>query len=380
MKNRKLLLILIIFFTNAIVAITQANMEKCEDAIQRIKEKEIVNNCMDLVGDLPRIKTYNAIAQLLNKVSLKRIDEIFDFGEADPLASKYMYNKKLYTNLEKYYLKQAYASLKKHSEFNLAFLDVLFAKISFINVMYFQISESGVFNNKTIELEKNFKSKSYIPHLKRYLNTNPNDKDVLFLLGLQGIKDTFVQNQNPMILYSKVVNQELFKYLKKSATLGFYKAKVALIKVSNWEKYTSQLTKTANSNNKNALYKLGMLNYNNYIDSQYKQQDYLEKAILNFNKAQLLGHKDALKTLISIYYRDKPNKSKYTELLKKSVNKFSDGYLYLGNLYWCNGDKSKAKEMYIKSKNKGGINATEANYSLEDLTKLKEPYNGCRFK
>lgn len=164
-----------------------------------------------------------------------------------------------------------------------------------------------------IDHEENLKSKIYIPHLEKYLQKNPNDKEVLYLLGMQGLKSTSPPKPypiNPNIWYSKVVNKGFYGYLKKSASLGFYRAKVALIPVSNWEKYLVQLNKAAKSNDKDALLKIGMQNYNSYFDGKYKEPKYLEQAIVNLDKAQLLGSEKALAALASIYYSAKPNKIK----------------------------------------------------------------------
>ena len=233
---------------------------------------------------------------------------------------------------------------------------------------------------KVLNVNKKLKSKIYVPYLKQYLQKHPKDEEALYLLGMQALKLTFPQNTNPKLTYRKVVNEELFKYLKKSDALNFYKAKEAMESVSNWQKYMVKLNKAANSNDTEALYKIGLQNYNRYIDNGFKEQEYLELAIINFEKAQVLGHENALAILAGIYFSAKPNKIKYTEYLEKSINLYGDGYYARGNLYWCNGDKIKAKEMYIKSSNKGGINSSEAELSLEDLTTLTEPFDGCGFK
>ncbi len=371
---------LLILIINSCIAASIKSVKGCENIFQNKHYNKIVNACINLSGDTNNILTYKAIAELLDKVSLKRIDKIFDFGDADPLYAKLAYNKKLYSNLEKYYLKKAYNSLKTNTDFKFAFIHLLYAKLAYINIVYFQYQEINIINSSILKKKDDFITNEYIPHLKIYLHKYPKDKEALYLMGKQGIQKIFPPKPEPMLLYNKVVNNELYNYLKRSASLGYLRAKMAMITVDNWQKYIAQLEIAGKSNNKEALYKLGMLHYNNYLETNFKNKNLLDEAIILFEKAQLLGHKAALLTLLSIYSRDKPNKQRYTKLLKLSVNKYKNGYLFLGNLYWCNGDKSKAEEMYVKEKNQGGLNATEANYALEDLTKLAKPYDGCLFK
>ena len=357
-----------------------SQLNDCKNAVELEVSKSIVKHCLTLEKDTKNREVLAITAELLQKISYNRINEIFGLGEDNSYLTEFKFNKKLYSTLEKHYLKDAFNRLNKYEDIHYAFIGMLYAKIAYINIMYFEMYESNVIDIESIEREKNLKSKIYVPYLKQYLQKHPKDEEALYLLGMQALKLTFPQNTNPKLTYRKVVNEELFKYLKKSDALNFYKAKEAMESVSNWQKYMVKLNKAANSNDTEALYKIGLQNYNRYIDNGFKEQEYLELAIINFEKAQVLGHENALAILAGIYFSAKPNKIKYTEYLEKSINLYGDGYYARGNLYWCNGDKIKAKEMYIKSSNKGGINSSEAELSLEDLTTLNEPFNGCGFK
>ncbi len=357
-----------------------SQLNDCKNAVELEVSKSIVKHCLTLEKDTKNREVLAITAELLQKISYNRINEIFGLGEDNSYLTEFKFNKKLYSTLEKHYLKDAFNRLNKYEDIHYAFIGMLYAKIAYINIMYFEMYESNVIDIESIEREKNLKSKIYVPYLKQYLQKHPKDEEALYLLGMQALKLTFPQNTNPKLTYRKVVNEELFKYLKKSDALNFYKAKEAMESVSNWQKYMVKLNKAANSNDTEALYKIGLQNYNRYIDNGFKEQEYLELAIINFEKAQVLGHENALAILAGIYFSAKPNKIKYTEYLEKSINLYGDGYYARGNLYWCNGDKIKAKEMYIKSSNKGGINSSEAELSLEDLTTLTEPFDGCGFK
>ena len=357
-----------------------SQLNDCKNAVELEVSKSIVKHCLTLEKDTKNREVLAITAELLQKISYNRINEIFGLGEDNSYLTEFKFNKKLYSTLGKHYLKDAFNRLNKYEDIHYAFIGMLYAKIAYINIMYFEMYESNVIDIESIEREKNLKSKIYVPYLKQYLQKHPKDEEALYLLGMQALKLTFPQNTNPKLTYRKVVNEELFKYLKKSDALNFYKAKEAMESVSNWQKYMVKLNKAANSNDTEALYKIGLQNYNRYIDNGFKEQEYLELAIINFEKAQVLGHENALAILAGIYFSAKPNKIKYTEYLEKSINLYGDGYYARGNLYWCNGDKIKAKEMYIKSSNKGGINSSEAELSLEDLTTLTEPFDGCGFK
>lgn len=48
----------------------------------------------------------------------------------------------------------------------------------------------------------------------------------------------------------------------------------------------------------------------------------------------------------------------------------------MADLYWCDGNKAKSKEMYILAKENGD---PFASYSLEDLKTRKLPVEGCLF-
>lgn len=294
--------------SNAEVTKRLTDFEKCKNSFSVENHKNIIKNCLHMTGKSTDVETYKVIAELFEQVNYERINSIFDYGEADPLIAKMLYNKKLYTSLEKYYLTQAFKNLELNSQMNTEFINLIYAKLS------------------------------------------------------------------------SITNSEYFDYLQKSADLGFYKSIMLLKSVEKWKKYKKKLRDTVDLNDKDSLYKIGMQQFNSYIDSNYKRTDLLDSAIVDFEKSQSLGHKGSLATLIAIYARNKQNKERYFALLKEEVSNYGIGYLLLGNYYWCNGNKVMAKEMFVKSKDKGGLNASEASYSLEDLNKLDAPYNGCLFK
>lgn len=374
------LFLLITMTLNARSDNNKSHLQECENAVEIEDTKSIVKHCLSLEGDSKNMELLAITAEILQKISYKRINEIFGLGEANPYLTEIKFNKKFYSTLEKHYLKDAFNRLKKHEDLQYAFIGLLYAKIAYINIKYIEMYESNVIDINSIKREDNLLTKIYIPYLEKYLQKNPNDKEVLYLLGMQGLQLTAPPNPNPRLFYRKIVNEEFYQYLKKSDSLNFYKAKEALEAVVNWQEYMVMLKKAANSNDIDALFKIGMQNYNRYLDNNPKELEHLEQAIINFDKAQMLGHEDALAILAGIYYSAKPNKTKYTEYLEKSNTLYGNGYYARGNLYWCNGDKIKAKEMYIKSSHKGGINSSEAELSLDELLTLTQPFDGCGFK
>jgi len=380
MKFISLISILITFIVNASPNLQLKTIQKCEEALKKQQQNKIVKTCLNLDSDSSDVQVYKIVAELFVKVPYKRINEIFGYTESDPLTSEMLYKKKLYSNIDKYYLTEAYDKLKVYSNFKIDFVSLVYAKIAYINIMYFQIREGGILNSNTLDLEKKLVSEIYIPHLEKYISSHSNDKEVLYLLGIQGVDSAFPLNSKSYNQYFKIINFKYFKYLEESANLGFYKAINALNQVENWNKYLKNQRRYADKNDKEALYELGMQNFYNYIENGNKDLDSLEKAISDLDKSQFLGHKEALSTLINIYARYKPNKEKYTTFLKKIVVEHGEGFLPLGNVYWCNGDKVKAKEMYLKAKAKGGILVTEAEYFLQDLNKLDKPYDGCIYE
>ncbi len=176
-------LTLLVLFTNISIAGSIKNIKDCENVFKEKQYNKIILNCINLSGESNDILTYKTVAQLLDKVSLKKIDQIFDYGDATPIYSQLVYNKKLYSNIEKHYLKKAYGNLKRHTNTKFEFVDLLYAKVAYINVVYFQYRESKVINSSTIKKKEDFITNEYIPHLKRYIQKYPKDKEVLYLLG-----------------------------------------------------------------------------------------------------------------------------------------------------------------------------------------------------
>jgi len=377
MKFIRLAPVLFTFTMNIGYAKTLESFKKCETSFQKKQYNKIVKNCLNLEEDSQKAQLFKATAEILDKITYDRIESIFDYGEADPLMAKIYYKKKLYTNLEKHYLQEAFNKLKGHSEIKTEFISLLYAKIAYINIMYFQISEGGVSSSKTWEQENEFKSKIYYPNLEKYIQANPNDKEALYLLGVEGLRPEYPVKNTSQDTYSNVINKKYFGYLNRSAELGFYKSKKALAAVENWVSYTKKLRKIAESGDKVALFKIAEKQYDTYLDSNKQRSDLLDKAIIDFDKSQALGHRYSLVMLINIYRYDKPNKRRYSELLQKYVNIYDAGFMERGDLYWCDGNKEKAKEMYVLAQEKGD---PFASYSLEDLKTKKLPIEGCVFK
>lgn len=110
------LIVLIVFTLTAHSANTNSDLKKCESAIEIKDDKSIVKYCISLEKNSQKAELFVIVAELFQNISYSRLNEIFDYGEADQNFVGIYNKKKSYSALEKSHLKKAFGRLKKQDD------------------------------------------------------------------------------------------------------------------------------------------------------------------------------------------------------------------------------------------------------------------------
>ncbi|MFK8012716.1 MAG: hypothetical protein AB8B80_11780 [Marinicellaceae bacterium] len=307
------------------------------------------------------------LSELFMEISYDRLNHLFYNGSTNyELVS----GGKLFKGNEESFLKNHYKKLKVFALNSYPTAQLLSAKIFYINDLSSRKRDVEEFTVNKFKEHKLQMKENYSDMLESYLEARPDDVEVLFLLGKQGLKGEY-RGFRPDEMNFSVINDKYYSYLLKSAELNHPHAQEFIDGVERWKRHLEKEKNQADNNNTESLYSIGLRFY-------YKKNDNLEslkQAIKYFKKAAELDHINSLLMLRAIYSRDIIDETKYLETLVKLVSlNHDDSMIVLGDYYLCKNEKEKAKMLYIKAKS---MNSPLAQVALDDLRIDGEPSNGC---
>ncbi len=350
--------------------VTQKN---CQQWYDRGQHSQVISQCEQLASKSIEMAYIHFASLMFMEVSKDRINYIFHNGKKfGSTMYKSQMSKPLYTNLEKYYLRQYFEKLKSFADKGVAQAQMLTAKALYINLFIFKQDEKGWSSSETYREEKEGIDQYYLPNLKKYLLHYPEHAETLFLLGEQGVQVESTLSNGSYKRYYSVIDEELYQHLIHSYELGYGEASEYIEGVENWNRHLSSLTQNAKSSDSESLFKLGIHAFHGIEHGQSTK----EEAINHFKQAATLGHLEALQWLNSIYGMSASTKEKYMSTLQQLVERNdSKAMIRLGDIYFCNKQTDDAKAMYDKAKT---LKDPLAKYSLDDLLHGTEPSSGCR--
>lgn len=357
-------------------AITSQNTDEsaflaCYDSFKKAKYNKAIKKCEKVENKNKKIESILFISKFFLEVTPERLDHILYNGmDHGYLSYEHLYNKALYTNAEKQVIKSYFNQMKLYADSGDAFAQLLTAKIFYINELIIKPHIEKISTSETEENQEIAKQVDYYPYLEKYLESSPNDIEVLFLLGREGVEST-----SPLKIstkrYYKIINQGYFELLLKSAEMGHISAADLIKSVQNWDKYLKELESSVELNNSDAVFELGLLQ----LQQSKVNPGLLDEAVKNFETAGNAENKNALNQLLYIYSFKKPSKDSYVEILKKLIIlNNTKAMVMMGDFYLCQGQNDMAIKLYQKAEDLGDY---LAQYAIEDMKADGVPSAGC---
>ena len=363
------IIILCVTLTVTYSSVFAATQAACLEMFEDGEYSKVINACEKLKKDSTDLGFAVLASQLFSQVSEEKIDQIFYSGIDTGIDGYYSKNgEPTYTNLEKYYIREYFSEMAALAEKGHSQARALTAKMHFIDSLIFSRSRYSGLNGKKA---KDFQM-YYIKNLEHLLKENPNDVEILFLLGQQGVKLQMVQGDWRTIYY-QIVDQEYYTFLKKAEEMGDPRAYYINQGVKRWNDHVGHLEKKASTNNTAALRELGY----SLLHDGATTADY-EQAIKLLEQAAQQGDVPSLMALASLYKRNMKNETKYVSTLQRAVKlNNTQAMIDLGDYYFCKKLKAKAKMLYQQA-----IEAGEplAETALQGLQHDSEPIYGCVWK
>jgi tetratricopeptide (TPR) repeat protein len=342
-------------------------IDDCGKLFDQDQYKEVIKTCAIREAESQELQFMVSLSRFFIEISFQRLDFLFYNGSPMYEIAR---GEKLFKNGEEKALKFHHERLQKFAEMGYPFAQLVVAKIFYINETIIRRMDGKVTLPNYLKHHTQRMKQGYISHLESYIQANPDDVEVLFLLGKQGLK---AENAGfrPDKRYFSIVNKQYYSYLIKSFELGHPEAQVLIDGVDNWQQHLKTENKEAEGNDVESIYAIGLRHYYN----KKNQPNRLELAIEYFNKAADLKHILSLVMLKTIYSRDLPDGDKYLETVKSLVSlNHTDSMIVLGDYYLCREEKLKAKKLYEKAKSLG---SPLAQVAIEDLEIDGEPSSGC---
>ena len=372
-------MIKILLFLSFSLTTNEEPMPQNEPCFQLFKNKKYANvieqcSSTNFLNLPPDQKFIVKTSELFLEVSYERINTIFYAtlgGRINFLRTENTSDDIGYTEVEKQVLNKYFSELERFKDTNIPLANLLLAKLFYINDFFEHYNDSTQ-SVDSIILRQELRVKYYLQNLEKYLILQPVDSEVLYLLGMHGLKHEQV-GSNLVKPYFSVINPKYYNHLLKAAEMNHPKAMTLLQGVKNWEKFTETMNQKAESHDPESLYKLGLRAFYKRKHSS-KEFDY---AIDYFSKAGEEGHIPSLQLLSSIYKSERKNKEDYLKIINRLVSlKSSDGMMQLGDYYACNRNLVKGREMYNRAKS---LNDPLAEIALDDLDIYGEPSTDCEF-
>lgn len=361
-------LILILFTVLAL----NAQQPTCDELFMVGEYDQVVVNCKDKLDKTDYQRFQFNTAQLFSKVSPQRVEEIFYYGHMlSKLFYEYKTGKKLNSNIEKYYIDEAFKSIKPLNIKNRPDAQLLIAKLYYISEKVLKPSDNYSSDRTDRHSEKQDFEKYFIANVKSAADADNDNTMANYLLGKESVEPKHVEG-DPNGVFYVVKNKKLFPYLQKAAAQENEFAQMWMTGIKNWNAHLKKLNSSADAGSPDALYKLGM---DALLEANDEHED-LIKALNYFEKAYANGHQPSLKWMSNIYQRLNMSDKFVESLHGLSKQNNADAMLKLGDYYFCLHDKQKAKEWYLKAK---ANNNALAQYALDDLKTAHLPYEGCRY-
>lgn len=366
----------IIIFICLIFAISSEAMsnQKCLDLFNAENYVQVIKECESQVDQSAQMKFIYFAATMFLEIDYSRINHIFYNGK---MMGSFFYKHKtgnnLYTNLEKYHLNEFFPQLVEFADQGFPLAQLLAAKVFYINIDIIKRGEQKESSGEIYhELDAGMQ-KYYFPYLENILASDPNNVEVLALLGLESFRTEFIEGQyGSPNKYFSIKDQKLFDYLLRAHELGHPGLQEVIDGVAAWKAHIRGLKKQAEGKDSQALFLLGQ----NAYSKSHDNSQYLTEAFKYFKQAADLGHVDALRSVNRFYGSEFFDKEKYMSTLKQMVKlKDTSAMLRLGDIYLCNDRKEEAKALYEKAIE---LNDPIAPYALDDLKFDGKPSAGCR--
>ncbi|KAA3640321.1 MAG: sel1 repeat family protein [Proteobacteria bacterium] len=356
-------MLLSIFVVHAL----NAQQPNCDELFVAGEYDRVVEQCEDKLNKNDFQRFQWAVAQLYSKVQPQKFEEIFFIGHMfSKMVYEYKTGKKLNSNLEKYYINEAFKNIKSLQITNQPEAQLLIAKIYYISEIILQKTEQWSDGSSK---DNGDYQKYFLDNVKSAADANPANTQANFLLGKESIKYKHVEG-DPNGVYREISNKQLYPYLVKAAEQGHEFAQVWVDAVNHWHAHLEKLNNSAKSGSPGALYRLGM----NTLAEVEEEPARYEQALPFFEQAYKKGHQPSLK-MLSMTYRSLRMADQFVETLHALAKRNdAEAMLKLGDYYFCQGDKDSARTWY---QNAQSNNNPLAQYALDDLNTSHSPYAGC---
>ncbi|WP_395375152.1 hypothetical protein [Marinicella sp. W31] len=250
MKKSIIFCVTLLVIQSAVLATTQ---EDCLTMFEDGGYTNVVNQCDEYKKVSQDLGFAVLASQLFSQISKEQLNQVFYSGIDTGIGGYFSENDEaLYTNLQKYYIREYFSEMAEYAEKGHAMARELTAKMYYIDSQV--LSESGRMDIDGQKV-KDFQ-KYYIENLEYLLKEKPNDIDILFLLGQQGVKIQTVMHDWRTVYY-QITDQKYYGYLKKAYEMGDPRAYFIHQGVERWNKHVGNLESLAAGKDKDALRELG---------------------------------------------------------------------------------------------------------------------------
>ena len=362
-----------------LMALSAANskpskQDTCTALFSEENFSQVIRQCEAISKDSVEMEFIYFAALMFMDVSADRINYIFYNGkQVGSYLYKYRTGNSLYTNMEKYHLKNHFPKLAAYADQGIPLAQLLTAKVFYINVDIIKIGEEDERSSASYDEFKSGMAKFYLPNLEKIVAVEPNHVEALVLLGLESFNPEYIEGQyESRTKYYSIKDEKLYAYMLRAHQLGHPGLQEVIDGVAAWDKHIQAIEKQAKNQDPDAIYKLGQ----NAYRKSHDDKRYLDDAFKYYLQAAELGHEDALRSVNSFYGNQHYDKEKYLSTLKQLVNlNDTKAMLRLGDIYLCNQRTAEAKALYEKALI---LKDPIAQYALDDLKYDGEPSLGCR--
>jgi|GEM_PF-6248517 len=380
MKPKPMTWLSTLLIINTVNANPENIKEQCIDAFNSDQFQTVINTCQQHQVNAPEIQYLVKASKVFSTISQEKIHDIFLDERLGGQGKRRLERNArwLFNVSEEALLSQhidAFTALEKYD-----IPDAIFWSAVLFYIDEFSLAEKdGRIKNKSfMQGRAERKDRLYNMRLETYHALIPDNPQVNFLLGLEGVKLQIpnrrdmsdpvklkaMYHRKPGTLFYSIEDPRYYEYMLLAGNQGFEPALNYIKGVNAWNQRIENLTKQAKQGDLGAMSELGDLAYREGSISQATQ--WLSKA----------GDVQSLKSLARIYLREAPNPEQYIHTIRQLVKLNDlDATLTLGDYYACSGDSNKAKEWYEKAQNQGHALAA---YALSDLQEFGEPPSGCQ--
>ena len=346
--------------------------ESCYTWFDQQQYQQVIEQCQAADGS-DKLAVVVDAASLLNEVSYDRINHIFYYGRQ---MGAYLYQHQtgdqLYSQLEKYHLKNHFEQLQNHHQQTQPMVLMLVAKLAYINARVIALNGQQSRSQLDHEREDALLRKYYIGVLERLVELAPDDTEALYLLGIEGVEaDWNPEQMTSGPSHYNIINEQWYQHLLRADELGHPGPADIIRLVNAGQEKTKQLQAQAKQQDPQALFMLGQ----QHDLQSHNNPAGIALAVKYYQQAADLGHFDALLALNRLYLYDAVDVDKYLDTLQQLVDRdHAASMVKMGDILLCQQQVEQARTLYQRAID---LNDPTARYALEDLEHDGVPSAGC---